>query len=117
MPSKSNLQLPCDAYAPLTSHHVKQIRINSINTDQLIPEPPFILHSDVPTTIRAQIDTGADLTCTNLIEILHDYCPYSKSFQCRIELVGAVDSNDGTYPLGEGHIHVLAAMKQGYVRI
>ena len=65
--------LPAGAYAPPTSHHVKQIRINTINTGQLVPEPPFIPHSDVPTTIRAQIDTGADLTCTNLIEILHDY--------------------------------------------
>ena len=101
------------AYAPPTSHRVKRIRVNSINTDQIIPDPPFIPHTDVPTTIRAQIDTGADLTCTNLIEILHDYSSYSKSFPCRIKLVGAVDSNDGIYPLGEGYIHVPASTKQG----
>ena len=105
------------AYVPPTSHRVKRIRINSINTDQIIPDPPFIPHSDVPTTIRAQIDTGADLTCTNLIEILHDYSSYNKSFPCRIKLVGAVDSNDGIYPLGEGYIHVPASTKQEYVRI
>ena len=117
MHSDSNLHIPRAAYAPPTSHHVKQIRINLINTEQFILEPPFIPHSDVPTTICAHIDTGADLTCTNLIEILHDYCPYSKSFPCRIKLVGALDSNNGTYPLGEGYIHVPAAIKQGYVRI
>ena len=112
MASKPNPKLPSNAYAPPTSHHVKQICINSINTNQLIPESPFIPYSDVPNTIRAQIDTGADLTCTNLIKILHDYRPYSRSFPCLIRLAGAVNSNDGTYPLGEGFIHVPATIKQ-----
>ena len=104
-------------YIPPTHTSTKSICIKSLQTDTIHPPPPIIYDRDITTAIRGQLDTGADLTCTNLIEILHDYKSYSKSFPCRIKLVGAIDSTDGVYPHGEGYIHVPADSHLGFIRI
>ena len=71
----------------------------------------------IPSAVRAQqINTGADITCKNLIGVIHNYKkPYKKEFPCQLKLVGAINSTDGVYPHGKGYIHVPAVNEKGYV--
>ena len=70
---------------------------------------------NISLTVRTQIDTGADITCTNLIDIIHNYKPYTKEFPCQLKLISAIDSTDGVYPHGKGYIYVPAVNEKGYV--
>ena len=64
--------------------------------------------------VRAQFDSGADATVTNLRVYLHDYKPYNRKFKCPVRLTGAVGSTD-VFPLGKGKLHVPAAVPCGYI--
>jgi len=68
---------------------------------------------------RAQLDTGAMVTCTNLLHILHDfrYYSYDSKFPCTTRLTGAIDKSVEIFPLGEGSLHVPAINRQGFVAI
>ena len=66
--------------------------------------------------VRAQFDSGADATVTNLRVYLHDYKPYNRKFKCPVRLTGAVGSTD-VFPLGEGKLHVPAPVPSGYIAI
>ena len=128
IPTPKKESLPIDtnvnvvtAYTPPLAHNlqIRQIRIHSITKHQVDPAPK--LQRDLTTVIRAQLDTGADITCTNLVHVLHNYKPYTKSFPCRVRLVGAFgdngDKNLGTYPLGEGLLHIPASTTIGYIPV
>ena len=110
-----------DPYTPPLAKHITLRRINIHDiTKHNVPEPPALSH-DLTTVVRAQLDTGADITCTNLIDVLHDYRQYSISFPCKIRLIGAIgqdgDPNLGIFPLGEGYLHIPASTNTGYVCI
>ena len=66
--------------------------------------------------VRAQFDSGANATVTNLWVYLHDYKPYNRKFKCLVQLTGAVGSND-VYPLGEGKLHVPANVPREYIAL
>ena len=73
-----------DAYTPPLAKQLalRRINIHSI-TRHKVPDPPK-LHHNLVTAICAQLDTGADITCTNMKDCLHDYRSYDKSFPCKI---------------------------------
>eukprot|EP00536_Pseudo-nitzschia_multiseries_P008599 jgi/Psemu1/20795/gm1.20795_g len=71
------------------SPHIKTIHIEDLHTTP-IPSPPPDLDHDITTSIRAQIDTSANITCTNMIDILHDYKAYNISFPCPFKLTGTI---------------------------
>ena len=48
--------------------------------------------------IKAHLDTGAKVTVSNLQYILHNYKPYTRSFKCPVQLVGAIDEANVVYP-------------------
>ena len=100
IPTPKKESLPIDtnvnvvtAYTPPLAHNlqIRQICIHSITKHQVDPAPK--LQRDLTTVIRAQLDTGADITCTNLVHVLHNYKPYTKSFPCCVRLVGAFGDN------------------------
>eukprot|EP00536_Pseudo-nitzschia_multiseries_P018284 jgi/Psemu1/54921/gm1.54921_g len=86
------------------SPHIKTIQINDLYTTP-IPLPPPDIDHDITTSICAEIDTGAIVTCTNMVDTLHSYRPYGMSFPCPFKLTGAVD-NKPIYPLDKGFIRV-----------
>ena len=90
-------------------------------TRHKLPEPPQ-LPCNIITTVRAQLHTGADATCTSIMEVLHDHRKHSKSFPCQVCLVSAIrkdsDKNSGVHPSGEGCLlHITATPPTGCVRV
>ena len=77
-------QLSGDPYTPpiVQQTTLRQINIHNI-TKHKVPKPPPVSH-DTTVAIWAQLDTGADITCTNLMDILHMYCSYTSSFPCKV---------------------------------
>ena len=66
---------------------------------------------------RGQIDTGAMVSCTDKLHILHKYRAYDESFLCPLKLAGAVSSSEDVHPLGEGFLHVPAINQQDFVAV
>ena len=48
----------------------------------------------------SQIDTGAMVSCTDQLHILHNYRAYDETFPCPIRLSSAVNKSDDCLPLG-----------------
>ena len=71
------------------------------------------LDTDVTSAAHAQIDTGADTTCTNLLYLLHRYKPFSPSNPCPLHLRPAKKGATIT-PLGAGYLRVPAPTILGY---
>eukprot|EP00536_Pseudo-nitzschia_multiseries_P016687 jgi/Psemu1/47327/gm1.47327_g len=92
-----------------TKPHTKPICLNDLHTT---PTPTPLLNIDhgIATLIRAQIDTGADITCTNMIGILHDYRPYT------LNVTGAI-GNKSVFPIGKGYIHIPTTTPASYAHI
>ena len=72
-----------------------------------------------PDNIRGQIDTGAKVSCTNMLFLLHNYRPYTSRHPSRIRLTAAIDNgNDNAIiPEGEGYLLIPANNKQGHIQI
>ena len=108
---------PDTPYEPTSSTSLNVVNVHSTTSTPHPLPPPTVYTSNISSTVRAQIDTGADITCTNLIDVIHNYKPYTKEFPCQLKLVGAINSTEGVYPHGEGYLHVPAANDNGYTRV
>ena len=62
-----------DAYTPPVARTIQIRRIKMHNITKHKVDPPPHLRRDLTTVVRAQLDTGADMTCTNIKAVLHDY--------------------------------------------
>ena len=71
---------------------------------------------DDPDAIRAQIDTGAFVTCTNQRHMLHDYREFSPSHPCPVRLLPAKVGSD-MLPHGVGYLHVPAPTAEGHLAV
>jgi len=109
---------------------------NTLSTPLYLDEPPGSLA--LPTSIafvdldpqpalasapacspdgpRAQLDTGACVSCTDHVEWLHHYTPFSASFPCPIRLLPATVGSD-TLPVGVGFLHVPALTPSGFLAV
>ena len=116
--------------------NTKKFTSNELAAIDNLPQEDPILESDTPTVedpiladvkavvadaydgndVRAQFDSGADATLTNLLVYLHDYKPYNRKFKCPVRLTGTIGSTD-VFPLGEDKINVPAAVPCGYIAI
>ena len=72
--------------------------------------------SDDPEAIRAQIDTGAFVSCTDLQHMLHDYREFSKERPSPVRLMPATENSDAV-PKGYGYLHVPAHNQQGHLAV
>ena len=71
-----------------------------------------------PDNIRGQIDTGAKVSCTNMLFLLHEYKPYTRRRPSKIRLTAAIsdeNSDIGIIPEGEGYLHIPSANTKGYI--
>ena len=73
-------------------------------------------HSQHMHSPRAQIDTGAFVTCTDLLHMLHGYTGFSESSPCPVRLLPATVGSDAT-PKGYGFLHVPARKKIGFLSV
>ena len=110
-----------DACTPPIARTVQLRRIKIHNVAKHKVDPPPHLKQNLTTVIHAQLDTGANMTCTNVEAVLHDCKPCTQSFPCKVRLVGAIgeagDENMGTHPLGEGTLHVPASTSSGFTPV
>lgn len=77
------------------------------------------LFSPAPATPHlpcAQIDTGASVSCTDQLEWLHSYTPYTPSNPCPLRLLPATVGSDAV-PQGFGYLHVPADHPDGYLAV
>jgi hypothetical protein len=77
------------------------------------PPPPSSGPASAP---RAQIDTGASVSCTDQLSWLHDYVPFTPSLPCPIRLMPATVGSDAS-PVGFGHLHIPAINSRGYLAV
>ena len=97
----------------------KQLAMRRANVHKMtkhkLPDP-LQLQDDMTTAMRAQLDTGADMTCSNIVETLNDCREQSESFPCEVHLVGAIgkdgDKDLGVHPWGGGHLHTCQQLLQ-----
>ena len=66
---------------------------------------------------RAQIDTGASVSVTNLKHMLHHYRPYNRDRKSPIKLSGAVDCSDAVVPEGKGLLRIQVNPYGGYIHV
>ena len=71
---------------------------------------------DDPDAIRAQIDTGAHVSCTDQKHMLHDYREFTRSHPSPIKLMPATVDSDAV-PKGIGYLHVPSANAKGFLAV
>ena len=71
---------------------------------------------DDPDVPRAQIDTGAFVSCTGSKSLLHNYREFTPEFPCPVKLLPATDGSDAI-PLGFGYLHVPASNSAGFLPV
>jgi hypothetical protein len=57
--------------------------IDECYVQQLVPPDPLAAETYFQQGIRAQLDTGAKVSCTNQKYLLHGYKPYNSSRPCQ----------------------------------
>jgi len=74
------------------------------------------LPDDDPDAIRAQVDTGAHVSCTDQKHMLHGYQEFTRSRPSPVKLMPAVVNSDAV-PKGLGYLHVPGKNAQGYLPV
>ena len=96
-----------------TSSMINKIRSNITDLEDTIEE------EDITDKIRvrAQIDTGASVSVTNRIDLLHNYRPFDEKRRCPIRLTGAINGAEPITPEGLGSIRVPVNYIGGYIDV
>jgi len=71
---------------------------------------------DDPDAIRAQVDTGAHVSCTDQLHMLHGYRDFTRSFRSPVKLMPATVGSDAI-PKGVGYLHVPAKNTKGFLAV
>jgi len=71
---------------------------------------------DDPDAIRAQVDTGAHVSCTDQLHVLHGYRDFTRSLPSPVKLMPATVRSDAV-PKGVGYLHVPAKKAQGFLSV
>jgi len=79
-------------------------------------KPVDDLQDDDPDAIRAQVDTGAHVSCNDQKHMLHGYQEFTQSRPSPVKLIPATGNSDAV-PKGVGYLHVLAKNAQGHVSV
>lgn len=100
--------------------------INAIDTDLGIPlDTTDVIGESIPEKqeseidcVRAQMDTGAAISCCGSegLPFLHSYSTFSQKSPCPIKM-GAAFSDADAVPHGYGYLHVPAHNKDGFLRV
>ena len=81
-------------------------------------EPVCSPHAEVedPDSIRAQVDTGAYVSCTDQLHMLHGFKEFTRSRPSPIKLM-PVTVNSDAVPKGVCYLHVPAKNAQGFLAV
>jgi len=71
---------------------------------------------DDAVTIRAQVDTGVHVSCTDQKHMLHGYQEFTRSRPSPVKLMPAAVNSDAV-PKGVGYLHVPAKNAQGCLSV
>jgi len=71
---------------------------------------------DDSDAIRAQVDTGAHVSCTDQLQMLHGYRDFTQSFPSPVKLMPATVGSDAV-PKGAGYLHVPAKSTKGFLSV
>jgi len=66
--------------------------------------------------IRAQVNTGAHLSCTDQLHMLHGYRDFTQSLPSPVKLMSATVGSDAV-PKGFGYLHVPAKNAKGFLAV
>jgi len=81
-----------------------------VQAEQVVDYP-----DDDPDAIRAQVDTGAHVSCTDQQHMLHGYREFTRSSPSPVKLMPATVNSDAV-PKGVGYLHVPAKNSLTMVR-
>jgi len=99
--------------------------INAVDIHRISWSPALDVHvepvdaqhdDDDPDAIRAQVDTGAHVSCTDQLHMLHGYQKFTRSRPSPVKLMPATVDSDAI-PKGIGHLHVPAKNAQGCLAV
>jgi len=85
---------------------VDDVPINSISAD----------HEDDMDALRAQVDTGAHVSCTDQLHMLHDCRDFTRSLPSLVKLLPATVGSDAV-PKGMGCLHVPTKNSKGFLAV
>lgn len=71
---------------------------------------------DTDSIVRAQIDTGAFVSCTGLKHIIHNYREFSPRYLCPIHMQPVTQGSDAI-PEGVGYLHVPCPNAMGFLPV
>ena len=97
-----------------------EVALDDCYVRRLVPEDPLAADTYFQQGIRAQLDTGARVSCTNQKHLLHEYRPYNSSRPCPIRLTAAIDGSkqdNAATPTGSGYLHLPAPNLLGYIKV
>eukprot|EP00980_Cylindrotheca_fusiformis_P009852 scaffold2183_cov131-Cylindrotheca_fusiformis.AAC.1 len=105
--------------APIHSRSDFDIELDLEDINLMIDTPalhPISIEDNTSEGIRAQIDTGAFVTCTDQLNMLHNYQQFTSSAPSPIRLMPATVDSD-TVPKGFGYLRVPAPNILGYLDV
>lgn len=108
---------------PLSHIHLNAIDIDigpahgfpDISSDPISASTPVPVDLD-PDGLRAQLDTGASVSCTDQLQLLHNYVAFTPANPSPVRLLPATVDSDAL-PQGFGYLHIPAPTVQGFLAI
>jgi len=96
---------------------------NAVNINRMSCSPsadvynaePLLTLKD-PDALRAQIDTGADVSCTDQLHMLHQYREFDEAFPSPIKMMGGIVHSNAA-PKGHGYLHIPAHNERGFLAV
>ena len=73
-------------------------------------------HDDDLDALRAQVDTGAHVSCTDQLHMLHGYQDFTRSLPSPVKLLPAAVGSDAV-PKGVGYLNVPAKNAEGFLSV
>jgi len=73
-------------------------------------------HEDNMDALQAQVDTGAHVSCTDQLHMLHKYRDFTRSLPSPVKLLPATVGSDAI-PKGMGYLHAPAKNSQGFLAV
>ena len=97
--------------------------INAVNINCMSCSPsadvydaePLLTLKD-PDALRAQIDTGADVSCTDQLHMLHQYHAFDEAFPSRIKMMGGIVNSNAVLK-GYSYLHIPAITSTDSVQL
>jgi len=99
-------------------HHISwspsadvQIEVDDVSVNSVSAQ-----HEDDMDALRAQVDTGAHVSCADQLHMLHNYRDFTRSLPSPVKLLPATVRSDAI-PKGMGYLHAPAKNSQGFLAV